>query len=71
VDTDAELLSDHRPIVISLGRCEKSCERRVKTCRRLPRWVTSKLDKDRVEAAALAALGCLSESLGAEEVCKS
>jgi len=67
VDVDAEVCSDHRPIVISLGRCEETLRRRARVNKRFPRWVVNRLDVDRLEAEALAAAWVpISDSLGVE-----
>jgi len=61
------LLSDHRPIIVSLGRDRRVDQHRFKISKRLPRWTTSRLDVDRIEAGALTATWIpISDNLDAE-----
>jgi len=52
---DAEVSTDHRPIVIGLSGDTGIVDRRRKTASRLPRWVMARLNSERLEEGALAA----------------
>jgi len=64
---DAEILSDHRPIVIGLSRSKELIQQRIKASKRFPRWSVTRLDVDKLEAGALVAAWVpIPEALGAE-----
>jgi len=67
VDMHAEILSDHRPIIIGLGRSKEQNRRRIRASKRFPRWSINRLDVDKLEAGALgASWASIPEAFGAE-----
>jgi len=59
VDAGGELLSDHRPIILSLGGGERVIRRRIEVSKRLPKWAVTKLTLIGWELGHLRPLGPL------------